>query len=105
MKQRSKNLKYYYDYGRTTFLASKGGVIGSLETSYMHILRYNLATIAKITFKRHKVGLGVFTLQGMERRNKESKIIFLKHCNMKGNLCEQTLKGLTEQYEYDESLN
>ena len=72
-------VKKFYDYGRTNFLASKGSVIGSLETSYMHILRFHLATIAKIRFKRHKVGLGVFTLQGMERRNKESKNMFLKH--------------------------
>ena len=65
----------------------------------MHILRYNLATLAKITFRRHKVGIAVFTLQGYKRHHKESKNILLKHCNMKGNLCEQTMKGLMEQFD------
>ena len=92
-------VKQFYEYSRTTFFASKAGAIGSMKTSYMHILRYNLATLARITFERHKVGIGVFTLQGYERRNKESKNIFLIHCNMKGNLCEQTMKGLTQQYD------
>ena len=79
IKQFEILVKQFYEYGRTTFLASKAGVIGSMETSYMHILRYNLATLAKITFRRHKVGIGVFTLQGYERCDKESKDIFLKH--------------------------
>ena len=26
-----------------------------------------------ITFERHKLGLGIFSIQGFERRNKESK--------------------------------
>ena len=103
IKQFEILVKQFYEYGRTTFFASKVGVIGSLETSYMHILRYNIASLARITFRRHKVGIGVSTLQGMERQNKESKNTFLKHCNMKGNLCEQTMKGLTKQF--DESLN
>ena len=102
IKQVEILVKQPYEYDRTTFLALKAGVIDSLETSYMHILWYNLATLAKITFRRHKVGIDIFTLQGMERCNKESKNIFLKHCNMKGNLCEQTMKGLTDQF--DENL-
>jgi len=29
--------------------------------------------IAEITLERHKLGVGIFTMQGFERRNKESK--------------------------------
>ena len=78
IKQFEILVKQFYEYGRTTFLASKAGEIGSMETSYMHILRYNLATLAKVTFERHKVGIGVFTLQGYERCNKESKRQWLR---------------------------
>jgi hypothetical protein len=98
IKKFEVEVKQFYEYGRTTFLASKSGVIGSLETSYSHILRFNLAQLARITYQRHKVGIGVFTLQGYERRNKESKNVFVKHSNAKGNLCLHTMKGLTEQY-------
>ena len=56
-------------------------------------------SLAIITFRRYKVGIGVFTLQGYKRCNKESKNIILKHYNMKGNLCEKTMKGLTEQFD------
>ena len=87
-------VKQFYEYGRTTFLASRYGEIGSLETSYSHILRFNLAALARITYKQHKVGIGVFTLQGYERRkNKESKNIFVRHSNAKGNLCYHKMKS------------
>ena len=86
IKQFEALVNQFYEYGRTTFLTSKAGAISSIETSYMHILRCNLATLAKVTFRRHGVGIGVFTLQGYKRRNKEGKNIFLKHYNIKGNL-------------------
>ena len=43
IKKFEVDVKKFYEYGRTTFLASKSGVIGSLETSYSHILRFGLA--------------------------------------------------------------
>ena len=70
-------------------------------------IRNIVLTYSKIQFsgisknymhKTFKVGIGVFTLQGYERRNKESKNVFVKHSNMKGNLCYHTMKGLTQQY-------
>ena len=64
------------------------------------MLRFNLAKLARITYKRHKVGVGVgvFTLQGYEIRDKESKKVFVKHSNTKGNLCFHTMKKSTQQY-------
>ena len=44
-------------------------------------------------------------LQGYERRNKESKNVFVKHSNSKGNLCCHTIKGLTQQYHTTELKN
>ena len=56
-----------FKHGKDTFLAGNG------LTFYFHCLRFYLPQIAEITFKRHKLGLGIFTMQGFERRNKESK--------------------------------
>ena len=56
------------------------------ETTYLHILRYNLATFARQIYNDHWLGIGVFSIQGYERRNKESKHIFTHHTNSKGNL-------------------
>ena len=60
----------FYKVGRRTFLSSHGK-IGNLETFYMHTLRYYVPNIARITFERHATGVGVFSMQGFERRNKE----------------------------------
>ena len=43
------------------------------NTFYFHYLRYYLSKIASLTFKRHKLGISIFTMQRFERRNKESK--------------------------------
>jgi hypothetical protein len=43
------------------------------ENFYLHALCYYLPVHAKINFERHRLGLGIFTMQGFERRNKESK--------------------------------
>ena len=56
-----------FRHGKDTFLAGNG------VTFYFHCLRFYLPQIANITFKRHKLGLGIFTMQGFEQRNKESK--------------------------------
>jgi len=99
IKTFKKNVKKFYNYGRYSFLCGDDGVDGQMETAYMHILRYNIAHFAKLTFDRHKLGVGVFTLQGYERRNKESKIIFANHTNSRGNVCLSTMKGLNNKFE------
>ena len=55
IKQFEVLVKQFYEYGKKTFLASRAGLIGSMETTYMHILQYNLASLARSTFRRHKV--------------------------------------------------
>ena len=66
------NILTFYDAGKSTFLM-KNGTNVSTETFYMHVLRYYLPRIASNAFSIHKCGIGVFTMQGFERRNKESK--------------------------------
>ena len=60
------DLELFYEFGRSTFLKEN-------ESFYMHCMRFYLPTHADVTFERHQLGLGIFNMQGFERRNKESK--------------------------------
>ena len=93
-----KNAKVFFEAGKKSFL-SNGTNIGAKETSYMHILRYITGPLAKLTFERHGVGIGVFTLQGYERRNLESKFIFVRHTNKLNNFLIQILRKFTENFD------
>ena len=46
---------------------------GEDKTFYFHSLRYYLPKIVQDAWTKHSVGIGMFTMQGYERRNKESK--------------------------------
>ncbi len=61
------DVQLLFRYGERKFL-SDGNV-----SFYFHCLQFYLPCIAKITFERHHVGLGLFTMQGYKHRNKESK--------------------------------
>ena len=66
------NVQKFYDMGSRTFI-SKSNDIGNDGTFYLHALRFYMPKTAYKTFRRHKVGPGIFNMQGFERRNKESK--------------------------------
>jgi hypothetical protein len=72
--------------------------IGGKETSYVHILRFVIGPLARLAFERHGVGIGVFTLQGYERRNQESKYLFVRHTNKLYDFVKQILIKLTEKF-------
>ena len=46
--------------------------VGNDESCYMHVIRFYMPKIAWETYQKHKCGIGIFTMQGCERRNKES---------------------------------
>ena len=94
------DLKQFYKVGCRTFL-SKPGVHGSEETFYMHTLRFYVPKLSKITFDRHGTGIGVFNMQGFERRNKESKNCMKRFSNNKGNMITNNLKRLWDVFEHD----
>ena len=87
----------FYEAGKESFL-SEGTTIRGKETSYVHILRFVSGPLARLTFERHGVGIGVFTLQGYERRNQESKYIFGRHTNKLYDFVKQILRKLTEKF-------
>ena len=74
-----KNLKKFYQKGKYTYLR-EGDV-----PSYFHFFCFYLSQIAVTTYQRHNLGLGIFTMQGFERRNKESKTLLSKASTLNRN--------------------
>ena len=70
------------------------GHVGNDETFYMHVLRFYIPRIADDTFEKYNLGVGIFTMQGFERRNKESKNTFRRFSNGIGNIIVGNLKRL-----------
>ena len=62
-------LKVFFTAGGKYFL-TKGAVAGDDKTFYMHCLRCYIPKIAWTKFRDHHLGVGVFTMQGYERRKK-----------------------------------
>ena len=100
MSQFLENLKDFYEVGGNSFL-TKGGTSGDDETFYMHCLRFYLPDIAKKTLKDHKLGLGVFTMQGFEHQNKISKRLWNRFNNHTQKVLVQNLNRLFDAYYHD----
>ena len=84
--------KELYDAGSKTTLTKNNK--GDLETSYFHVVRYYVPQIAKECYEKYKVGIGIFTMQGFERRHKESKNTLRRFSNKKGDIVTPNLKPL-----------
>ena len=76
----------FYEVGANTILTKNPANPGDDETFYLHVLRFYMPEIAKKTFEDHGLGVGIFTMQGFERRNKESKNILRHFSNNQGNV-------------------
>jgi hypothetical protein len=92
-------LKELYSKGLNTFL-SKPGKPGIEETFYCHALRYYMPRIAKVTYETHGTGVGIFNMQGFERRNKESKNCMKRFSNNKGNMLVNNMRRIWDIYEH-----
>ena len=90
------NVKEFYRLGAYSLLSLD--YVGDLENVYSHILRFYLPIFARDAFEKHSMGLGIFTMQGFEHRNKESKHVFLNYTNKKGNTVIQTMNRLQEYF-------
>ena len=64
----------------------------------MHALRHYNIKHAQDTWTKYKLGVGIFTMEGFERRNMESKQVVRNHTNKKGNIILQSAKKLYEKY-------
>ena len=94
-----KNIDSFYDCNIDTLLTSVE--MGDDETYYLHALKYYIPFHATKTWNDHKCGIGVFTMQGFECRNKESKNILRQFSNMKNQMLSQLLKRLWDSFFYN----
>lgn len=78
------NIKELYKAGKDTFLTDN--LLGDNENVYMHILLGYFLTIVENTQKDYELGVGIFDMNGFERRNKESKEYAHKYTNNKSSL-------------------
>ena len=94
-----KHVTMFYEEGAKTFLTRT--IIGDCETFYTHTLRYYLPVIARLTFQDYKLGLGIYTMQGFERRNKESKNTLRRFTNGKGDVLRNNVSRLHDVFQYE----
>ena len=95
------NLKKFYKVGSESFLTKDKRNPGGDETFYMHCLRFYLPKIARTTLDKDGYGLGIFTMQGYERRNKESKNTLQRFCNGKRDILPNNMNRLYYVFHYD----
>ena len=74
LKVFERNLKALYEIGKRSFLTKNPAKVGDNETFYFHLLRLYMPRIAQETFEKHKLGLGIYTMQGFEAVIKDLKI-------------------------------
>ena len=80
--------KYIYDKGRES----------RYKTFYIHALRHYTPLHAQDTWDTYKLGVGIFTMKGFERRHLESKQVVRNHTNKKVNITLQSAKKLYQKY-------
>ena len=96
-----QNLKEFYSIGSRTFLSAPGKVVGSTETFYMHAFRFYMPIISRITYTRHGTGVGIFKMQGFERRNKESKNCMKHFSNNLGNRMMNNMRRVLDIFVHE----
>ena len=92
------NMKLFYAVGTRKFLSKNK--TGDDETLYLHCIRYYLPKMTKETFKEHNLGMGVFTMQSFERRNKQSNNTLKRFRNNRRNTVVTNLKRLYDVFEF-----
>ena len=90
-------MKEFCEHGKSSFLTDDQ--TGDGETFCMHAVRFCMPQLAEKMLNKCNVGLGVFTMQGFEHRNKESKNAFSNKTNAKGNMCKQSVKALFTMFQ------
>lgn len=100
IEQFQSDVEEFYDVGSRTFLSSNGTTDGNRETFYMHALRFYIPRISRETFEKHGTGVGIFNMQGFERRNKESKNCMKRFSNNKGNIVVNNMKRVWDIFEH-----
>ena len=92
-------VKELYKCGKDIFLTKNGSNdIGDGETFYMHVLRFYMPQLARVTYERFKCGVGIWLMQPFERRNDEGKTIHCSFCNQKHNWIKQVMNRFYDNF-------
>ena len=85
-----------YSVRMETYLTDR--VLGDHETFYTHALRWHFPEIAKRTYSKYGLGVGIFTMERFEAINYMTKQLIRDHTNRKGNICAQTMIRIVMVY-------
>ena len=94
------NLLCYQKAASETFLTRQ--FQGDRETFCSHVLFCYYPQMIQRIWDKHKMGIGIFTLQGFERRNKESKTAAKRFYNGRHNVCCQIINRVFDSFYYSE---
>lgn len=98
MKTFLYNVNEFIRCDKHTFLTQDK--TGDGETFYTHALKCYIPTFVKVIWNCYKCGYGIFTMQGFEHRNKESKFLLVNFSNQKGNVAVNNVDRLQDAYTY-----
>ena len=102
MEDNEKHIERLYQIMGNSALTRPGDSSkGQKETFYWHALRYYLPWMIRDTYETHSLGIGIFTMQGFERRNKETKKIYQQRCNNRGDTMTANLKKSWALFHHD----
>ena len=73
------------------------------ETFYSHCLQFYVTMIYEITLEKHKLGLGIFTMQEVEKRNKDFNNTLRRFCNRKGSILPENIRRLYDLFYYGQN--
>ena len=90
------NMMLFYHHG--SFGLHTNSTLGDGETFYSHVAKHYVPRMARWTLEHLGYGVWLWTMQGFEHRNKESKHVHAHKTNGKGNCCMQVLKGMHESF-------
>ena len=86
------NIYLFFHHG--SYCIFSDSIVGDDEKFYPHVAKKYLPRISKWTLDNLACGVGIWTMQGFEHRNKESKYVYANKTNGKCNFCMQVLKGM-----------
>ena len=102
LKDLAVNIKDFKTAAKQTIYTANTGDDPDAKNKnfYCHVLTKYMILIAKETLKKYKLGTGIYSMQGFERRNKESKNCAQRFCSYKKNVCVSIILRLFDLFYY-----
>ena len=80
-------MNLFYKHGKNIIFTNT--YVGYGETFYLHCAKYNESRNSRNTLDMLGCGVGIWSMQVFEYRNKESEYFHSHKTNGKGNCCKQ----------------